>query len=81
MYDVLHLAPGFSPVLKRCLQEVGFAGTDVPSRRVEVMVVKERYQGDKAQCWGLCPTNFTGHKIREEVFYFGFTFFPSFYVN
>lgn len=64
---ILHLTPGFSPVFIKCwLQEIGFPGSRqdrwnrCPNRRTEVMLVKEKCQGDKVQCWGLCPTKFTG---------------------
>lgn len=83
MYDVLQLAPGFSSVLPECwLPETESAGSRQdrwnrrPNRRMEVMLGKEKCQGDKVQCWGLCPTNFIGTRDLGRVL-FWFSLFMS----
>lgn len=83
MYDVLQLAPGFSPVLPgRWLPETELAGRGQdrwnrrPNRRMEVMLVKEKCRGDKVQCWGLCPTNFIGTRDLGRSVFFWFSLFP-----
>lgn len=40
------------------------------------MLVKEKCQGDKVQCWGLCPTNFIGTRDLGRSVLFWFSLFP-----